>query len=75
MTDRVPLEVRPEGIVLTKHDIWTSGAIVDRNTFTVTAQPVGFGITRAPDGSIWATGGIPGSSNAEGVAYRYSAGE
>lgn len=70
------LESRPEGIVLTQNHIWTSGAILDRSDLTVLLdnQSFGFTITRGPDGSIWGTGGVPGSSTAEGMATRWTPG-
>lgn len=70
------LESRPEGIVLTPNHIWTSGAILDRSDQSVLLdnQSFGFTITRGPDGSIWGTGGVPGSSIAEGVATRWAPG-
>ena len=72
MLGTAELESRPEGIVLTQNHIWTSGAILNRADLNVLLdnQSLGFTSTRGPDGSIWGTGGVPGSSIAEGVETR-----
>jgi hypothetical protein len=45
--------------VLTPNHIWTSQAVLDRNTLDIlNEQHFGFTITRGPDGSIWGTGGV-----------------
>ena len=75
ITNRVTLAFRPEGIALTARHIWTSGAVLERDTLAVTAFPFGFSVARADDGSIWATGAIPGSAAAEGLARRYAPGD
>ncbi len=68
ITDTVPLPSRPEGIELTDAHIWTNGAVVDRTTLAVTEVPLGFTITRGPDGSIW---GISAGT----TASRYAPGD
>jgi hypothetical protein len=77
LLDQVSLNSRPEGIVLTPDHIWTSGAIVDRATLDVELDNGGFGfsIARGPDGSIWGTGGVPGSGVNDGVALRWTPGD
>jgi hypothetical protein len=77
LLDQVSLNSRPEGIVLTPQHIWTSGAIVDRATLAIKLDNGGFGfsITRGPDGSIWGTGGVPGSGVNDGVALRWTSGD
>ena len=74
-TNAVALDSRPEGIVLTPQHIWTSGAVLDRDTLTATEIGLGFTIARGPDGSIWGTAGIPSSSTAESIAVRWAPGD
>lgn len=74
VTSTIPLATRPEGIVLTDRHIWTSGAVLDRTTLAVTPVALGFTITRGPDGSIWATTGVPGTADAATIAIRYAPG-
>jgi hypothetical protein len=75
ITNRIALPSRPEGIALTARYIWTSGAVLDRDTLAVTPYPLGFSVARADDGSIWATGGVPGSATAASVARRFAPGD
>ena len=75
ITSRTALPSRPEGIALTARHIWTSGAVLERDTLAVSSQSFGFSITRADDGSIWATSGIPSSASAEGIARRFAPGD
>lgn len=71
VTATIPLDSRPEGIALTGHHIWTSGAVVDRTTLQVTPIGLGFVVTRGPDGSIWATG----SNGFTATLTRYAPGD
>jgi outer membrane protein assembly factor BamB len=75
ITNRVPLSSRPEGVALTARHIWTSGAVLDRDTLAVSPQPLGFSVARADDGSIWGTGVIPSSGTVEGLARRFAPGD
>lgn len=77
LINSVALDSRPEGIVITDNYIWTSGAIIDRDTLTVETDNTyfGFTITRGPDGSIWGTTSLASSSTAEGVAVRWAPGD
>lgn len=75
ITSRTVLPLRPEGIALTPRYIWTSGAVLDRDTLAVSSQLFGFSVTRADDGSIWTTSGIPSSATAAGVARRFAPGD
>lgn len=72
----VALATRPEGIVLTPNHIWTSAAILDRNTLEVLYEgSFGFTITRGPDGSIWGTSGLPNAQSGTFVARRTAPGD
>jgi hypothetical protein len=73
--DTVVLDSRPEGIVLTPQHIWTSGAVLDRDTLTVTEIGLGFTLAGGPDGSIWGSAVIPSSSTAESTAVRWAPGD
>ena len=75
ITSRTVLPLRPEGIALTPRYIWTSGAVLDRDTLAVSSQSFGFSVTRADDGSIWTTSGVPSSATAAGVARRFAPGD
>jgi len=76
ITGTVDLASRPEGIGLTPHHIWTSAALLDRATLHVrSTDRFGFTIAIGPDGSIWASSGIPGSSTAQGSLVRYAPGD
>jgi len=75
ITATVELSSRPEGIVLTPDHIWTSGSVVDRLTLAVTDVSIGFAIARGPDGSIWGTRGIAGSSGADSFVARFAPGD
>ncbi len=72
VTETVELPARPEGIALSPHHIWTSGAVVDRDTLKVTPVELGFSLTQGPDDTIWATS--PGT-NGDGTAIRYTPGQ
>lgn len=72
VTQTIDLPARPEGIALTPHHIWTSGAVVNRDTLEVTPVELGFSLTQGPDGTIWATS--PGT-NGDGTAIRYTPGQ
>ncbi|MEO1057732.1 MAG: hypothetical protein AAFY28_12525 [Actinomycetota bacterium] len=76
-TSAIDLDSRPEGIVLTPHYIWTSGAVIDRSDLAVLLDDQGFGftITRGPDGSIWGTSSLPSTFSASGTAVRWAPGE
>ncbi len=76
ITDTVTLDSRPEGIVLTPNHIWTSGAVLDRQTLQILETNLfGFTITQGPDGSIWGTAGIPSSHTGEFIVNRYTPGD
>lgn len=72
----VTLDSRPEGIVLTPAAHLDQHAVLDRNTLRIEhTDGFGFTITRGSDGSIWGTGGVPGSHTGEAVVYRYAPGD
>ncbi len=76
IVDTVALDSRPEGIALTPDHIWTSGAVLDRQTLEVLDEQLfGFTITRGPDGSIWGTKGIQGAQSGTFVATRTAPGD
>lgn len=70
------LAKRPEGIVLTPNHIWTSTALLDRDTLEVLDDTgFGFTITRGPDGSIWGTTSVPNSQSGTFIARRTAPGD
>jgi len=72
----VDLASRPEGIALTPAHIWTSGAVLRRASLYVeSTDGFGFVVARGPDGSIWATNGIPSSSMGTANLVRYAPGD
>jgi hypothetical protein len=77
ITARAPLDSRPEGIALTDRHIWTSAAVLDRDTLAVTPITLGFSITLGPDGSIWGTRALPDPASGidVGQAIRYAPGD
>lgn len=76
IVDTVELDSRPEGIALTPNHIWTSSAVLDRQSLEVLDEQLfGFTITRGPDGSIWGTTAVPGAQSGTFVATRTAPGD
>jgi hypothetical protein len=67
---------RPEGIALTDGHIWTSSAVVDRQSLEVVDDtPIGLTVAGGPDGSIWGTGDIEGSRSISFAARQFAPGD